>query len=116
MGPLFRSISTATTRSSRTNLQYVYAALVDLRGLPTKKRNEYEGGDVVFLANTVTHASKPPESTPSVRVFRKLAKTLDPIEAARKKGDAAKAKTELKKSNGLADVELASDLNDPIFN
>jgi hypothetical protein len=49
-------------------------------------------------------------------VFSKLANTFDPIEAARKKGDAAKAKTELKKQ-GLGRCRIGkSGLNDPIFN
>jgi hypothetical protein len=98
-----------------------YAALVDLRGVPTKKRDEYEGGDGFLLANTFTKAGKPPDNTPAVRSFNKLSKTFDPIEAAGKKGDAAKAKAEFEKaktlfSQYLADVELASDLNNPIYN
>jgi hypothetical protein len=61
--------------------------------MEANKELQHEGGDVVLLANTATKASKPPESTPTVRVLSKLANTFDPIGAARKKGDAAKAKT-----------------------
>jgi hypothetical protein len=46
-------------------------------------------------------------STNSTRPF-------DPIDAAGEKGDAAKAEWE--KAKALADVELASDLNNPIYN
>ncbi|KAL3904053.1 MAG: hypothetical protein SGARI_005103 [Bacillariaceae sp.] len=68
-----------------------YAALVDLRGLPTKKANEFEGGDGLLLANTFTKQGKPPDNTPAVRSFLKLSKTFDAIEAAGKGGNAAKA-------------------------
>ena len=98
-----------------------YAALVDLRGLPTKKANEYEGGDGLLLANTYTKAGKPPDNTPAVKSFLKLSKTFDAIEAAGKKGNASKAKEEWTKASALlsqylADVELPSDLSDPIYN
>jgi len=98
-----------------------YAALVDLRGLPTKKSNEYEGGDGLLLANTYTKAGKPPDNTPAVKSFLKLSKTFDAIEAAGKNGNASKAKEEWTKisallSQYLTDVELPSDLSDPIYN
>jgi hypothetical protein len=50
--------------------------------LPTKKKNEYEGGDGLLLANTFTKAGKPPDNTPAMKAFVKLAKTFDAIEAA----------------------------------
>ena len=97
-----------------------YAALVDLRGLPTKKANEYEGGDGLLLANTFTKAGKPPDNTPAVRSFLKLSKTFDAIEAAGKSGDAAKAKQEWDKTKALleaylVDVELPGSLQDPLY-
>lgn len=97
-----------------------YAALVDLRGLPTKKANEYEGGDGLLLANTFTKAGKPPDNTPAVRSFLKLSKTFDAIEAAGKKGDASKAKQEWEKTKSLlevylADVELPGSISDPLY-
>lgn len=99
-----------------------FAALADLRGVPVpKKKDEYEGGDGLLLANTFTKAGKPPDNTPAVKSFRKLAPAFDTIEAAGKKGDASKAKAEWGKTKVLffqylADVEMPSDLNDPIYN
>eukprot|EP00536_Pseudo-nitzschia_multiseries_P008566 jgi/Psemu1/305807/fgenesh1_kg.219_\ len=98
-----------------------YAALVDLRGLPTKKKKEFEGGDGLLLANTFTKPGKPPDNTPAVKSFLKLYLTFDDIEAAGKAGDAAKAKKEWLKtsellSQYLSDVELPSDLKDPMYN
>lgn len=97
-----------------------YAGLVDLRGLPTKKSNEFEGGDGLLLANTFTKAGKPPDNTPAVKSFLKLSKTFDAIEDAGKAGDAAKAKKAWLKtsellSQYLADVELPGDLKDPLY-
>ena len=98
-----------------------YAALADLRGLPVpKKKNEYEGGDGMLLANTYTKAGKPPDNTPAVKSFKKLAPAFDAIEAAGKKGDVAKAKAEWDKTKELlslylADVELPASLDDPIY-
>lgn len=97
-----------------------YAALVDLRGLPTKKKYEYEGGDGLLLATSFTKAGKPPENTPAVKSWNKLFKTFDAIEAAGKKGDVAKAKTEWENTKVLLeaylrDVELPGDLKDPIY-
>ena len=65
-----------------------YGALVDLRGLPTKKKFEYEGGDGLLLAGSFTKAGKPPENTPAVKAWNKLFKQFDTIEAAGRKGDA----------------------------
>ena len=97
-----------------------YAALVDLRGLPTKKKNEFEGGDGLLLANTYTKAGKPPDNTPAVKSFKKVSMTFDDIFVAGKAGDAKKAKAAWLKtsellSQYLADVELPSDLKDPIY-
>ena len=98
-----------------------YAALVDLRGLPTKKSNEFEGGGGLLLANTFTKAGKPPDNTPAVKSFLKLSKTFDAIQDAGKAGDAAKAKKAYLKtsellSQYLTDVELPGDLKDPLYN
>lgn len=97
-----------------------YAALVDLRGLPTKKKYEYEGGDGLLLATLFTKPGKPNDNTPAVKSWNKLFKNFDVIEAAGKKGDAAKAKVEWIKTKDafeqyLADVELPGDLSDPIY-
>jgi hypothetical protein len=97
-----------------------YAALVDLRGLPTKKANEFEGGDGLLLANTFTKAGKPPDNTPAVRSFLKLSKAFDAIEAAGKSGNASKAKQEWEKTKSLlevylADVELPGSITDPLY-
>jgi hypothetical protein len=98
-----------------------YAALADLRGIPVpKKRNEYEGGDGLLLANSFTKAGKPPDNTAAVKSFKKLAPAFDSIEAAGKKGDATKAKAEWEKtkvlfSQYLADVEMPSSLDDPLY-
>lgn len=97
-----------------------YAALVDLRGLPTKKANEFEGGGGLLLANTFSKPGKPPDNTPAVISFRKLSKTFDAIEEAGKAEDAAKAKKAWLKtsellSQYLVDVGLPGDLKDPIY-
>lgn len=97
-----------------------YAALVDLRGLPTKKANEFEGGDGLLLANTFTKQGKPPDNTPAVRSFLKLSKTFDTIEAAGKSGNAAKAKQEWEKTKALleaylVDVEMPGSIQDPLY-
>lgn len=98
-----------------------YAALVDLRGLPTKKKYEYEGGDGLLLATLFTKPGKPNENTPAVKSWNKLFKNFDGIEAAGKNGDAGKAKAEWEKTKlffeqYLTDVELPGDLNDPMYN
>jgi len=98
----------------------LYAALVDLRGLPTAKKSEFEGGDGLLLANTFTKAGKPPDNTAAVKSFKKLEMSFDPLQAAGKKGDGAKAKAEWEKvalllSKYLADVELPGSLNDPLY-
>jgi hypothetical protein len=100
-----------------------FAALVDLRGLPTKKKYEYEGGDGLLLATSFTKPGKPSENTPAVKSWNKVFKTFDAIEAAGtgKKGDAAKARAEWEKTKPLleqylADVELPGTLSDPIYN
>jgi hypothetical protein len=97
-----------------------YAALVDLRGLPTKKPNEFVGGGGLLLANTFTKAGKPPDNTPAVKSFLKLSKSFDAIEGAGKKGDVVKAMqaweaTSAFLSQYLADVELPASLQDPIY-
>jgi hypothetical protein len=97
-----------------------FAALVDLRGLPTKKANEFEGGDGLLLANTFTKAGKPPDNTPAVKSFLKVSKTFDAIEAAGKSGNASKAKQEWEKTKSLleaylTDVELPGSISDPLY-
>mmetsp|Transcript_11537 Transcript_11537/g.27775 ORF Transcript_11537/g.27775 Transcript_11537/m.27775 type:complete len:237 (-) Transcript_11537:196-906(-) len=97
-----------------------YAGLVDLRGIRIKKE-EFEGGDGMLLANTFTKAGKPPDNTPAVKSFKKLSTSFDGIEAAGKNGDAKKALAEWGKTKSLfetflADVEMPSSLADPIYN
>lgn len=75
----------------------------------------------MLLANTYTKAGKPPDNTPAVKSFKKLSPTFDAIEAAGKKGDAKKAMAEWDKTKALmeaflADVELPSSIEDPIYN
>jgi hypothetical protein len=84
------------------------------------KKEEFEGGDGMLLANTFTKAGKPPDNTPAVKSFKKLLLTFDAIEAAGKKGDAKKALVEWEKTKVLleaflSDVELPSSLEDPIY-
>ena len=98
-----------------------YGALVDLRGLPTKKKFEYEGGDGLLLAGSFTKAGKPPENTPAVKAWNKLFKQFDAIEAAGRKGDASSALVEWQKTKPLLEdylncVELPSSLSDKIYN
>lgn len=96
-----------------------YGALVDLRGIRIKKE-EFEGGDGMLLANTYTKAGKPPDNTPAVKSFKKLSASFDGIEAAGKKGDASKAASEWENTKSLfeaflADVEMPTSLADPIY-
>eukprot|EP00980_Cylindrotheca_fusiformis_P022276 scaffold9175_cov67-Cylindrotheca_fusiformis.AAC.1 len=96
-----------------------YAALVDLRGIRIKKE-EFEGGDGMLLANTFTKSGKPPDNTPAVKSFKKLSPSFDAIEAAGKNGDAKQALAAWEKTKALleaflADVELPSSINDPIY-
>jgi hypothetical protein len=98
-----------------------YGALVDLRGLPTKKKYEYEGGDGLLLANSFTKPGKPPETTPAVKAWNKLFKQFDAIEAAGKKGDASAALVEWDKTKPLLEdylnsVELPNSLSDKAYN
>ena len=85
------------------------------------KKEEFEGGDGMLLANTFTKAGKPPDNTPAVKSFKKLSLGFDGIEAAGKQGDAKKAMAEWNKTKSLletflADVEMLSSLADPIYN
>jgi len=119
-GPAWTNFFIIFQRREPDEVGRTYAAMVDLRGLPTKKSNEFEGGDGLLLANTFTKPGKPPDNTPAVKSFLKLSKTFDAIEAAGKTGDAAKAKNAFLKtsellSQYLTDVELPGDLKDPIY-
>lgn len=120
-GPAWVNFFIQFQRREPDTVGRTYAALVDLRGLPTKKPNEYEGGDGLLLANTFTKAGKPPDNTPAVKSFIKLSRSFDAVEAAGKKGNVNKAKEEYDRaaallSQYLNDVELPSDLSDPIYN
>lgn len=119
-GPAWVNFFITFQRREPDSVGRTYAALVDLRGLPTKKAKEFEGGDGLLLANTFTKAGKPPDNTPAVKSFKKLSTTFDDIQAAGKAGDAKKAKAAWLKTSELltqylADVELPSDLKDPIY-
>lgn len=101
-----------------------YAALVDLRGIPTKKKYEYEGGDGLLLATSFTKPGKPSENTPAVKAWNQLFKTFDAIEAAgtgKGGGDVKKARAAWEATKPLleqylASVELPGNLNDPTYN
>ena len=119
-GPAWVSFFITFQRREPDSVGRAYAALVDLRGLPTKKKDEFEGGDGLLLANTFTKAGKPPDNTPAVKSFKKVSTTFSAIEAAGKAGDAGKAKAAWLKtsellSQYLTDVELPGDLKDPIY-
>jgi len=119
-GPAWINFFIPFQRREADEIGRTYAALVDMRGIPTKKANEFEGGGGLLLANTFTQPGKPPDNTPAVKSFRKLSKTFDAIEAAGKSGDAAKAKkawleTSKALSQYLTDVELPGNLEDPIY-
>lgn len=119
-GPVWANFFITFQRREPDAVGRTYAALVDLRGLPTKKKNEYEGGDGLLLANTYTKAGKPPDNTPAVKSFKKVSATFDDIFVAGKAGDAKKAKAAWVKtsellSQYLADVDLPSDLKDPLY-
>jgi hypothetical protein len=119
-GPAWANFFITFQRREPDEAGRTYAALVDLRGLPTKKSNEFEGGDGLLLANTFTKPGKPPDNTPAVKSFVKLSKTFDAIEAAGKADDISKAnvawlKTSQLLSQYLSDVELPADIKDPIY-
>lgn len=109
-----------TQRREPDDVGRTFAALVDLRGLPTKKANEFEGGDGLLLANTFTKPGKPPDNTPAVQSFVKVSKTFDAIAVAGQSGNASKAKQEWEKTKTLleaylADVELPGSISDPLY-
>jgi len=119
-GPAWVNFFILFQRREPDEVGRTYAALADMRGLPTKKSNEFEGGGGLLLANTFTKQGKPPDNTPAVKSFLKLSKTFDAIEAAGKAGDAKKAKTAWVKtsemlSQYLSDVELPGDLKDALY-
>ena len=119
-GPAWVNFFITFQRREPDEIGRTYAALADMRGLPTKKANEFEGGGGLLLANTFTKPGKPPDNTPAVKSFLKVSKTFNAIEAAGKAGDAAKAKAAWLKtsellSQYLADVELPGDLKDPVY-
>ncbi len=91
-----------------------YAALVDLVG------NKDISGCGILLASSFTKPGKPSEGTPAVKKFNSIANVFDPIKAAGKKGDIAKAKVSWEKAGEslekyLEVVELPSSLSDPIY-
>ena len=119
-GPAWANFFITLQRREPDEAGRTYAALVDLRGVPTKKSNEFEGGDGLLLANTFTKPGKPPDNTPAVKSFVKLSKTFDAIEAAGKADDISKANkafltTSQLLSQYLSDVELPGDIKDPIY-
>jgi hypothetical protein len=119
-GPAWANFFITFQRREPDEAGRTYAALVDLRGLPTKKSHEFEGGDGLLLAKTFTKPGKPPDNTPAVKSFVKLSKTFDAIEAAGNADDISKAnkawlKTSELLSQYLSDVELPGDIKDPIY-
>ena len=91
-----------------------YAALADLVGIKDVS------GCGILLASSFTKPGKPSEGTPAVKQFNTLSKAFEPLKAAGKKGDAAKAKAAWFKageslSKYLEVVELPSSLSDPLY-
>ena len=74
-----------------------------------------------MLAASFTKSGKPPDNTPAVKACSMLAPTFEPIRIAGEKGDAAKARKSWEAasvpfSNYLKQVELPSELSDPLCN
>lgn len=91
-----------------------YAANVDLVG------GKDISGCGTLLAASYTKPGKPADGTPPVKKYNAMAKLFDPIKAAGKKGDVAKAKVAWEKasvalSEYLETVELPPSLSDPIY-
>jgi hypothetical protein len=91
-----------------------YAAQIDLVGA------DRSGGAGLLLVNTFAKPNKPPDNLPQYKKYTALTKTLGPIEAAGKAGDAAKAKKAWSKaaetlSEYLASVDMPAELSDPLY-
>ena len=96
-----------------------YAALADFIG-HRGDSGKLEGGDGYLLAASFTKAGKPPDNTPAVKAYGKLASTFEPIRAAGEKGDAKKAKAAWDAAAGLFSayletVEMPGALSDPLY-
>ena len=91
-----------------------YAALADLVGAPDRSGCGY------LYAASFVKPGKPPENNAGVQKYNALAKSLAPIEADGKKGDAAKAQKDWEKasiafSEFLEAVNMPSSLNDDLY-
>lgn len=109
-------------RKNADEVGRIYAALLDLRGLPTKNPKFFEGGDGLLLANTFVKQGKPPDNSPAYKSFTALSPLFDVLRnAGEKKKDAAATKAAWDKtaaalSQYLADVDMPGDLSDPLYN
>jgi hypothetical protein len=91
-----------------------YAALADLVGAPDRSGCGY------LYAASFVKPGKPPETSPGVKKYNSLAKSLAPIEVDGKKGDAAKAQKDWEKasvafSEFLEAVDMPSNLDDNLY-
>ena len=91
-----------------------YAALADLVG------NAEGGGCGYLFAASLAKPGKPPETVPAVKKYNALAKTFEPIKAAGKKGDVAKAEAAWEKSaiafsEYLSVVDMPPSMTDDLY-
>ena len=96
-----------------------YAALADFVGHKGES-GKLEGGVGYLLAALFTKSGKPPDNTPAVKAYAKLAPTFESLRIAGEKGDTAKAQaawqsTSVLLATYLTEVELPSDLSDPSY-
>jgi hypothetical protein len=78
------------------------------------------GGCGYLFAASFAKPGKPPETVTAVKRYNALAKTFDPIKAAGKKGDAAKAEASWEKaaiafSEYLSSVDMPPEMTDDLY-
>ena len=106
-------------RNSPDAVGRTYAALADFVGHKSDS-GALEGSAGYLLAATFTKPGKPPDNTPAVQSYKKLAPTFALIQKAGEKGDAVKAKeawdnASVLFSKYLEQVEMPSNLDDPLY-
>jgi hypothetical protein len=121
-------IATAYTRGA--SIKYIGAVVDDEKPLSPLSaligdndvdiKQDVDGGDGYLLAASFTKAGKPPDNTPAVKAYGKLAPAFDPIRVMGEKGDVAKAKAAWEAAsvlfaNYLQEVELPGVLSDPMY-
>ena len=114
-GSEWLSVFTQYQRREADPVGRTYAAEIDLIG------GDRSGGAALLLVNTFAKPNKPPDNLPQYKKYRALTNTFEPINAAAKTGDPAKAKKAwLKAAEALSayleSVEMPSDLSDPSYN